>query len=572
MDRVLLGVETEYAATGPQDRVSQIQHLLQMGRTLLECAPGLGGADLFLANGSRLYVDCLEHPELATPECRRPSDVVRYIAAGELLLQRLCEMHRARSSAGEAITLFRSNVDYGARTTWGCHESYLTRRPPGEFVGDLVPHLISRLIYSGAGGFDPGAPGLVPVLSPRAFYLRRVASAGSTAGRGIFHTKDENLCRTDDHRLHLICGESLCSHLAAYLKCGTTALVIALIDHGGEPGAAVRPRGPVSAMHAISNDLTCRRRVPLRDGGPASALQIQRHYLEAVRAHLGAEWMPDWAEQVLDTWDEVLQRLEAGPDAVQDRLDWAIKLALFRQHAEFRGLPWSRIPVLSQAARMEAMAAASIEIPPAARARGLFDAPEGELLWSLVSAAAPPAPVRAVDGLLHRHGLTRDDLERFRSLRAEFLEIDLRFGEVGEAGIFSRLDAAGVLRHAAPGVTDIEGAAHQPPADTRAHARGGAIREFAGGNGVFCDWAVLAQSNGATLFFDDPFATEPTSRCGPTSRRRPDDQLWRPPRVPPRSEGDPSGGRDQPGSPGSWVWHRIRELARAGGPATDRLP
>ena len=36
--------------------------------------------------------------------------------------------------------------------------------------------------------------------------------------RGIFHTKDESLAGANEHRLHIILGESLRSDLASWLK------------------------------------------------------------------------------------------------------------------------------------------------------------------------------------------------------------------------------------------------------------------------------------------------------------------------------------------------------------------
>lgn len=87
-------------------------------------------------------------------------------------MERLCELHRVRHHDGDAIALFKTNVDYsGVRTTWGCHESYISRRPPAEFIPHLVPHLVSRIAYTGAEEFHPLQPGLPVVLSPRIFHI-----------------------------------------------------------------------------------------------------------------------------------------------------------------------------------------------------------------------------------------------------------------------------------------------------------------------------------------------------------------------------------------------------------------
>lgn len=92
---------------------------------------------------------------------------------------------------------------------------------------------LSRIVYTGAGGFNSRfRQGLQFTLSPRVWHLVRGVSEGSTEARGIFHTKDESLSAEGYHRLHILCGESVCSETAAWLKVGATALVVALIDAG----------------------------------------------------------------------------------------------------------------------------------------------------------------------------------------------------------------------------------------------------------------------------------------------------------------------------------------------------
>jgi len=63
--------------------------------------------------------------------------------------------HQLESQSGiSRVNLFRTIVDYAnLGTTYGCHESYLSRRSPLEFAQKVVDHLVSRIIYSGAGGF-----------------------------------------------------------------------------------------------------------------------------------------------------------------------------------------------------------------------------------------------------------------------------------------------------------------------------------------------------------------------------------------------------------------------------------
>jgi len=160
--RRLFGTETEYAVTA-LDQAGVVFPPSEVGGALLRAAgrtlphlPGTLDAGLFLANGSRLYVDAGDHPEVAGPECTDPWNAVRYARAGDLILLRLAEEVRRRNPAVAELRIFTGNVDYasGSGATWGAHESYCHRADPSLLGRGLVPHLVSRVIYSGAGGFD----------------------------------------------------------------------------------------------------------------------------------------------------------------------------------------------------------------------------------------------------------------------------------------------------------------------------------------------------------------------------------------------------------------------------------
>ena len=79
-----------------------------------------------------------------------------------------------------------------AHTTRGCHESYLRAMHPNRYTRDLIPHLVSRIIYTGAGGFNAFSPGIVPTLSPRVHHLREEVADGSReqgAARHLAHQR-----------------------------------------------------------------------------------------------------------------------------------------------------------------------------------------------------------------------------------------------------------------------------------------------------------------------------------------------------------------------------------------------
>jgi Pup amidohydrolase len=71
------------------------------------------------------------------------------------------------------------------------------------------------------------------------------------------------------------------SDLATYLKVGTTALVLDMIE-GGFVDKDVGLESAVDALHIISRDPSLRARVRLKDGRAYTALEIQLVYLEDV--------------------------------------------------------------------------------------------------------------------------------------------------------------------------------------------------------------------------------------------------------------------------------------------------
>ena len=520
MAQRLLGQETEYGlsvmrksgATGENERVAE--ELVSLATTFPHL-PAMRSSGLFLANGSRFYVDCGAHPELATPECTNPWDVVRYIRAGEQMLLDLAEQLKRRDSRIARTIILKGNVDYTTRATWGCHESYLHRVKDRAFLSrQIIPHLVSRIVFTGAGGFDCFSPGLDFMVSPRVAHLRKTVSGESTNGRGIFHTKEEPLCGDGYHRLHVLCGESLSSDTAAWLKIATTALVVALIEAGKNPGDAVDLADPVAAMRTFATDRTCTRAVPLTDGSAVTGLEIQYHFLALAETHAGAEFMPPWAGEVCRHWRAMLARLRQMPASTGRTLDWAIKLALFENHARRRNTT------------LEALANWTPVLDRLTAALLGTDSAEVPLTTELIlSRKSPFAGARKIaTPLLEKNHLQWDGLADFFKVRLELFEIDTRFGLLGEGGLFTALDAAsGALDHRFPGVDNFRHARDNPPVSGRAAIRGACIRRVSGQNGRFAaEWdGVWDLQAGAALNLCDPFCTSEKWEQSKTPAREP---------------------------------------------------
>src|SRR5215470_5514315 len=104
-----------------------------------------------LTNGARYYVDHA-HPEFSTPECATPLEATLYDKAGERILARSIAAAARSLPTGQVIVILKNNSD-GKGNSYGTHENYLMDRavPFGRIVTQVMPHFVSRQIYTGAG-------------------------------------------------------------------------------------------------------------------------------------------------------------------------------------------------------------------------------------------------------------------------------------------------------------------------------------------------------------------------------------------------------------------------------------
>ncbi len=300
-----------------------------------------------LTNGARYYVDHA-HPELSTPECRTAREVVQYDRAAEEIVRRSMEFARPLLADGAEVVVYKNNSD-GKGNSYGCHENYLIARevPFGRIVAEVTPHFVTRQVFAGAGKVGCELPGVdaesVPFqLSQRADFFEEEVGLETTLKRPIVNTRDEPHCDAQKYRrLHVIVGDANMSEIATYLKVGTTAIVLSMIEDdvlGGDLALGA----PVAAIRQVSHDPTLAQTVVLRDGRRMTALEIQwalleraqkyerSHGLDAVGHEVGAE--------VLRWWELVLAGLERHPGEVADVVDWVAKRRLVEGYAERHGL------------------------------------------------------------------------------------------------------------------------------------------------------------------------------------------------------------------------------------------
>jgi proteasome accessory factor A len=301
-----------------------------------------------LTNGARYYVDHA-HPEYSTPECADALELVVADKAGERILARSMLAARRLLEPGQEIVVYKNNSD-GKGNSYGTHENYLVDRavPFATLVRHLLPWFVSRQVFTGAGkiGSENGADPVDFQLSQRADFFEEEVGLETTLKRPIVNTRDEPHADAQLYRrLHVIAGDANLCELATFLKVGTTAIVLAMVEDGfiAKDLSVV---GPVAAMRVVSHDPSCTATVELHDGGTITAVDLQWEFLRLARKYADEVGLDGCGGDVvgplvLERWEQVLGALERDPMLLDGQLDWVTKLALLRAYVDRDGLEWS---------------------------------------------------------------------------------------------------------------------------------------------------------------------------------------------------------------------------------------
>ena len=343
MERRIFGLENEYGVTCTlrgQRRLSPDEVARYLFRRVVSWGRS---SNVFLQNGARLYLDVGSHPEYATPECDSIHDVVVHDKAGERILEQLltsAEQRLADDGIKGDIYLFKNNTD-SAGNSYGCHENYLTGRNEelSHYTNTLIPFLVTRQIYAGAGKVLQTARGAMFCISQRAEHIWEGTSSATTRSRPIINTRDEPHADAEKYRrLHVIVGDSNMSEYATFLKIGTTAILLRMLE---EPNVILRDmslENPIRAIREISHDMTCTRKVRLANGREATALEIQSEYLTRALRYADRRDLSPLEKQALGMWEKALTTIEKDPLGQDREADWVIKYKLIEAYRERHGL------------------------------------------------------------------------------------------------------------------------------------------------------------------------------------------------------------------------------------------
>jgi Pup amidohydrolase len=304
-----------------------------------------------LTNGARYYVDHA-HPELSTPECADPLELVLYDKAGEEVLRRSMIAARRLLPEGQSIVVYKNNSD-GKGNSYGTHENYLMDRavPFARIAQLITSHFVTRQLFAGAGKVGSEAPPsgreVFFQLSQRAEFFEEEVGLETTLKRPIVNTRDEPHADPQRYRrFHVIVGDANLAEVANFLKVGTTALLLALIEDDAFGPVDLTLANPVKAIRQVSYDLSLKEPLDMADGRrTATAIDIQWELFGLARKYAednGLQCLGDEAvgREVLRRWEEVLQGLETDPATVAKQVDWAAKLQLLEAFRERHGLSW----------------------------------------------------------------------------------------------------------------------------------------------------------------------------------------------------------------------------------------
>jgi proteasome accessory factor PafA2 len=300
--------------------------------------------NLILSNGARFYVDHA-HPEYSSPETTNPRDTVIWDRAGERILNLSRQRAEAVSPPEQRILIYKNNTD-SKGNSYGTHENYLMDRkvPFARIVQHMMPFFVTRQVYTGAGkvGYENNAEPCEYQISQRADFLETEVGLETMHSRPIVNTRDEPHADPEKYRrLHVIVGDANMAEVSTYLKVGTMAIVLSMVeDDFIEKDLSID--GPVAAFRKVSRDLVCRDTIRLKDGRTISAVDHQREFLALAQRYFKERQQPDpWVAEVMAKWESTLDRLAEDPTQLGRELDWVIKRQLIENYVAKHDLEWN---------------------------------------------------------------------------------------------------------------------------------------------------------------------------------------------------------------------------------------
>ena len=198
----------------------------------------------------------------------------------------------------------------------------------------ITTNLVTRQVFCGAGKVGSEFEGMPSSsvafqLSQRADFFEEEIGLETTLKRPIINTRDEPHCDPMKYRrLHVIVGDANMSEVATFLKLGTTAILLAMIEDAQLDSSLVLAT-PVAAIRHISHDTTLRQKVLLDSGKTFTALELQDALCERAERYAQKFGLESVGEEdgklILRRWRDVIEGLKEDPMSMRNVIDWVAK-------------------------------------------------------------------------------------------------------------------------------------------------------------------------------------------------------------------------------------------------------
>lgn len=280
-----------------------------------------------LRNGGLCYIHANLF-EVCTPECRNALEVVAYDKA--------CEAYARLASwaleemSGKKVHIYKTNIAFDPKrevnyTTIGSHENYLVERKSYiEKSHLLVPYLILRQVFCGAGGYVNGSY----LISPRTLFPKKVYSETSV-DYPIISTRDESHTIEEYGRAHVVNSEGARSEYTTFLKHSITSYVLKTLELDRLKDLP-KIDEPLITNKEISKNLNGDWKVPIKNGVSIKITDyLNTFYLEQIERVFEDNCPQDHDKKALNEFKWVLRKLDEGlVESLDTSIEWVIKMDL----------------------------------------------------------------------------------------------------------------------------------------------------------------------------------------------------------------------------------------------------
>lgn len=306
--------------------------------------PGLiqGGSSRMFSNGSRYYLDVGSHIEYAAPEDTSfEGAMINEIAGERIVIDGLVRYIRSQNKVDWLQLRKRNRDDEGE--TWGSHLNFSTLRKQIPTVDDesmhaLGLHIATSQAMLGSGTLMGPADRRYYSLGQKVWGLHHDYIAGTMGkDKGVINLRDEALADNNKYRrIHITSMDAHISPWATKMALGTCSLVLRAIEQGKVPSnlrlqqLSSHDSSPlVRVAKQSANDLSLKSYLELVGWRSATPLSIQERLVEMA----ARTYHTDEERVILSEWEQAVHDLASDPMLLINRSDAIAKLGLLRQQA-----------------------------------------------------------------------------------------------------------------------------------------------------------------------------------------------------------------------------------------------